>query len=166
MIESSGMRIAVCLATLLVAFPAGAQTKAAPDGVDGRLIGGIALLAVGTAAAAVGIWASVRVNTINGDDGYQSYRARVALGEDACDRASAGVEMGAPAASAADVVSLCDEGNALTIVQAIVYPLAILSGGAASYLLLTSQAAAKEPAVRITPRGGPRSAGVTLTLAL
>jgi hypothetical protein len=156
------MRWAFGLAVLLAATPAHAQQQ----GVDGRLIGGIALVAVAAGAAAAGIYGSVRVDDINGDDGFQSYRARVRLGDDACDLADAGAEAGPPAATAAEVVDMCKEGEALSILQAVMYPLAIASGGAAAYLLATSPTAGGDSnAWRLVPRVGRESGALEVSLS-
>ena len=155
------MRFAVCLTVLLATLPA----RAADQGVDGRLIGGIATLVVAAGAAAVATYAAIRVNQLNGDDGYQSYRSNVPIDENACDRARDGIAFPAPAAPAANVVDLCDEGRALTIVQAVLIPVALLSGGASAYLLATSPTVVgEESAVHLTPHVGHRSAGLDLSV--
>lgn len=155
------MRIAVWMIVLLSTLPA----RAADQGVDGRLIGGIAAVVVAAGAAAVATYAAIRVNQLNGDDGYQSYRSNVPIDENACDRARDGMEFPAPAAPSADVVDVCDEGRALTIVQAVLIPVALLSGGAAAYLLATSPTVVgEESAVQLTPRVGYRSAGLDLSV--
>ena len=156
------MRIAVWMIVLLSTLPA----RAADEGVDGRLIGGIAALVVSAGAAAVATYAAIRVNQLNGDDGYQSYRSNVPIDENACDRARDGIEFSAPAAPAADVADLCDEGRALTIVQAVLIPVALLGGGAAAYLLATSPTVtAEESAVHLRPRVGREEAGLDLSVA-
>jgi|RhiMetdeSRZDD1v2_1073273.scaffolds.fasta_scaffold1154772_2 hypothetical protein len=161
------MRIAVCLIVLLATLSTTTiPSRAADQGVDGRLIGGIAAAVVAAGAAAVATYAAIRVNHLNGDDAYQSYRSNVPIDENACDRADSGVEYPAPAAPSADVVDLCDEGRALTIVQAVLIPVALLSGGTAAYLLATSPTViGDESAVHVTPHVGHQSVGLDLSVA-
>ena len=127
-----------------------------------------AAAAIVRAAGALGtsIYATVRVGELNDDVGFQVYRSEVPISADACDMARDGVEVNAPegAATASATTSVCDEGDALTIVQAVGYPFAAIATGLGMYLLATSPTVTEARRVQVLPRVGFEGGGVDVVV--
>ena len=145
---------------------AASTDTAATDGADGKLIGGIAAVVLGAGALGMSIYATVRVGELNDDVGFQVYRSEVPISADACDMARDGVEVTAPegAATASATTSLCDEGDALTIMQAVGYPVAAIATGLGMYLLATSPTVTEGRRVQVLPRVGFEGGGVDVVV--
>ncbi len=117
---------------------------AADEPVDGRFFGGLAALAVGVAAGAVGLWASLEVNSINSDSSWDAFLASVPDDgqANACERAQngvAGVDYGAQfAADIGSFQSKCDNAGTFEVLQAVMYPVAGVAAGVGLYLIMTS----------------------------
>ena len=145
---------------------AAAEAPTADSGTDGNLAAGIPILVLGAGALGMSIYATVRVAELNEDVGFQVYRSEVPIGTDACDLAHDGVEVNAPegAATASAAASLCDEGDALTIVQAVGYPVAALATGVAMYLIATSPTVTEAKRVQLLPRVGVEGGGLDVVV--
>ena len=127
--------------------------------VDGRIIGGLASLAVGVGAGAVGLWAALKVNTLKDDETLTQYRQSLTKGQNACDEAAAGrvpAGSGFNSGQVASVSDTCNQASTMEILQAVFFPTAAVAVGVGGFLLGTSSLAGgdEEP----TPAGTPKKA--------
>ncbi|MEJ7732812.1 MAG: PEGA domain-containing protein [Polyangiaceae bacterium] len=103
-----------------------------------RRIGGFVGLGAGVAFGAVGLLGALSTNSANNDldeergPAKRKYRDDY-LGLDACDEAEAG-----KGPNAVVVDEICSSGRTGQLLQIIFFPLAAVSGGVGTYLLLTS----------------------------
>lgn len=121
-------------------------------------VAGYALIGVGAALLGGGIYALLRVNAINHDDGYQRYRDGLGPGQDVCVEAERGTEIdGAPSSSS--IRSQCSTGQVLNTAQYLLFGLAAMSVAGGTYLVLSddsgsahSARALRRRARRLEPR--------------
>lgn len=134
-----------------------------------RRIGAYSAIGVGGAFLAAGLYSSLKVNSVNGDDSYDMYRKNVT--GDVCDAAKAGTPAKAGTVGAAtpgEVEDMCSTANKFGTLQYVFYGLGVLSAGAGVYLLVTDKPKTEQqspPAaarLRIVPSVGPRVSGLDL----
>jgi hypothetical protein len=136
--------------------------------IDGRIVGGIAALAVGVGTGAVGLWAALEVNKIREDDVYTQYQDGFSSSVDVCEQAEAGVASPVnPTVSPGDVADQCSKASTYEILQAVMFPVAGVAAGVGIFLLGTSSLAggdeAEESAVTFQPILGPGIAAGALS---
>jgi hypothetical protein len=108
-----------------------------------KRIGGFVGVGAGAAFAVVGVVSMVQVNSVQNDKDFTDYAAQYSSSTNVCDRARGD---GAPAAPNAAVADLCDKAGTFSLLQAIFFPLAAVSAGVGTYLILTSDEEAPESA--------------------
>lgn len=158
----------VQLSLSLVALP-----EEAP--LDGRLYGGIAALAIGVGAGAVGLWSSLEVNSIDSDAQWTEFLGTVPDdgGANACQRARdgiPGVDYGAQFANNIDDLrGKCDDADTFEVLQAVMYPVAGVAAGVGVYLIMTSDLLAgdggADTAVKVVPLVTPEVQAITVSYA-
>lgn len=130
---------------------------------------------VGGVFAAAGVYATLRVNSINHDSDFNSYRAGIPGDQDACVEANRDVVVNG-ATSPDRISSLCSQSKTFAALQYVFFGLGAISAGTGALILLTSnntpppktdslgavrrQSAGIRPSVSI----GPHSAGIDLRL--
>lgn len=133
-----------------------------------RRIGGFVGLGAGVAFGAVGLFGALTTNAANNDldeergPDQRSYRDDY-KGKDACDEAKAG-----NGPNAAVVDDVCSSGKTGQILQIVFFPLAAITGGVGTYLLLTSYdedapASDDKAGFSVEPRVGLEGGKVDLT---
>jgi hypothetical protein len=144
--------------------PAGAAPVAPPrstfdDVVDPMLVAGIGTGALGTAMLVVFGMAQSRLQQLDDDPDFVSYRAGVASGQDSCTSADRGIAIDG-AASPRTVSNICDEAGSWEAVSFITLPTALALLGVASYLVIASDALKDNDAIalRVVPTVTPRTA--------
>jgi len=151
---------------------------------DWRMVTGFGLIGVGVATGAVGLWSSLKVNSIRNDEVYDQFRMATFRGVgDACQAAATGpngagtaynVDPGRGASttpSDADVVAgLCGDAANFELLQAIMYPIAAVSAGVGFYFLGTSSlfggqedGADEMTALKVTPIVRPGLGAMAVT---
>lgn len=155
-------------------------THAAHDETEGDTDSGSAsagwgAIVVGGVFAATGVFATLRVNSINHDSDFNSYRAGIPGNEDACVAANREV-MVSGAASPDRISSLCSQSKTFVALEYVFFGLGAVSAGTGALILLTSDQtpAPKTDALRANPRHsagiqpsvsvGPHSAALALRL--
>ncbi len=114
--------------------------------LDGRLIGGFGVLAVGVGAGAVGLWALLEVNSINSGTQWKDFLTTVPNdgGANACTRARKGlpgVDYGVQFdSSIEDIRDSCGKAETMELLQAVMFPVAGVAAGVGLYLIMTSDA--------------------------
>jgi PEGA domain-containing protein len=134
--------------------------------IDGRLVGGIAALAVGVGTGAVGLWAALEVNKIRNDDAFTSYQDGFSDATNVCEQADLGVpSKGNPTVSPADVSDQCGKASTYEILQAVMFPVAGVAAGVGIFLLGTSSLAGgdEDAAIVVQPIVGPGLAAAAVT---
>ncbi len=142
-----------------------------------RRIGAYSALAVGGVLAAGSVYSALKVNAINNDDGFDTYRKAMPKGADVCDQANANVEAMVEhqplpgAASPSDVSSMCSSARSFQTLQWIFLGLGAVSVGTGAYLLATDHPSAEQqspspPAARlqILPSASTHAGTVDLRL--
>jgi hypothetical protein len=122
------------------------------EGMDPLTLHGIVALVSAAGAAAGGFYALGRVAIIRNQDGWNAYRSGIPRHLDACESAEGGFVVDRPGAfSPEDFDSRCNEGRNLTIVQAVMFPVAAILGGLGLYLVSAGAAdeAAEEKAASL-----------------
>ncbi len=130
---------------------------------------------VGGVFAAAGVYATLRVNSINHDADFSSYRAGIPGDQDACVEANRDV-MVSGATSPDRISSLCSQSKTFVALQYVFFGLGAISAGTGALILLTNddkpppktdslrairrQSAGIQPSVNV----GPHSAGIDLRL--
>jgi hypothetical protein len=144
------------IAVLAVALlPRSGLAQSAPDPVNGRVIGGIAVIGVAGASLAVGIVSTVQVVDAQKEINY--YRHFVSTGEDVCSNPPSPPTGPAPAAPGA-----CSKAVFVPL-QFVFYPLSLVAGGFGAYLLATSSPKPRRAAAPwVIPAFGPGHATMTL----
>ncbi|HEY4107208.1 MAG TPA: PEGA domain-containing protein [Polyangiaceae bacterium] len=96
---------------------------------------------VGGAFAAAGIYATVRVNSINHDADFDGYRAGIPKGDDACDEANRNVVVpGGPSPS--HISDLCSQSKTFAALQYVFFGLGAVAAGTGAVILLTDDKSA------------------------
>lgn len=124
----------------VVLTPVPADTSAP---TNWKRVGGFIGIGAGVAFGVVGVVSMVQVNSVQNDEAFSAYVKETPQGDNACDRAKE-ADAGPDGAEVAD---LCDKASTFTLLQAVFFPLAAVSAGVGTYLLLTSgdDAAADAP---------------------
>ncbi len=122
---------------------------------------------VGTALGLGGVYAILKVHSLQSDDGYDAYRRGFRPGQDVCAEARAGhTSPNVAASSPADVVSTCDSASTLHTLQFVLLGLGAATAGAGVYLLATdSSAPPRASAWNVTPSAAPGSARLDLRVS-
>lgn len=137
--------------------------------VNWRKIGGYAGVGLGVAMAGVGVFSTLKVNNIQNDDAFVTYRAKFPESQDVCDAAKNPNDFSnggnAPEGSS-DIAGLCDDAATFELMQAIFYGLGAVSGGVGIYLLATSgdgQEGSAQTGLSVRPTIGKTSGSVDVT---
>ncbi|MBW2456864.1 MAG: hypothetical protein JRI68_20280 [Deltaproteobacteria bacterium] len=151
---------------ILQPAPLTAEAASAPESAtDWQLLGGIAGLTVGAAFAAMGIYATVRVNEINDDAEVDAYRSLIPSNRNACEAARAGESVsdgGTP--DPGHVADLCDEAESLQTLQGIAIPTAVVVGLAGWVLVGTSDTwCGLGDDLAVSPWLGPEGGGLGIS---
>ena len=139
------------------------ETGEGGPGIDGKLIGGIAGLAVGAASLGVGIWGMTQVDAVRNDPVFDAWKREPQnqTADDVC-------TVTEPAPSM-EISNMCSQAKTGEIAQLVAFPLAAVAGGVGAYLLATSSIAsdgddeAPASAFTVTPIITPQTQAVTLT---
>lgn len=151
--------------------------------VDWRMITGFGLVGVSVASGAVGLWASLRVNSVRNDETYTNFQAATFKSAgDTCEAAKTGLagrgtayndgSQPGPTATveqANETATLCDRASSGELMQAIMFPIAAVSAGVGFYLLGTSTLFGgggdgdEASAITVTPMVGPGGGAMTVT---
>ncbi len=141
--------------------------QADEDPIDLRMVGGFVSLGVGVASGAVGLWAALKVNSIQAEPDYIGYRDETTAGQNLCDTAAAG-----KTDLDRRVDTLCGEASTMEIIQAIMFPVAGVAAGVGIFLLGTSSLVggsddaddADEPSAwTVQPMVGPDRQAIAVT---
>ncbi|MCC6551784.1 MAG: hypothetical protein IT372_02025 [Polyangiaceae bacterium] len=105
--------------------------------VNWKRVGGFVGVGAGVAFGIVGVVGMVQVNGVQNDKVFTDYAAQFDSSVNVCDQAknpNAQIGPGSP-----DVADLCDKASTFSLIQAVFFPLAAVSAGLGTYLILTSQ---------------------------
>lgn len=125
-------------------------------------------IGVGAALIGGGFYSWVKINSINGDDRFDSYRRALPRGKDVCTEAEANhtYEGGG---SPSEVASLCSSARTWETMQYVFFGTGIAFAGVGTYLLLTdkpkNEAAAQPPRIMPMVGVGPRGGRVDVAVA-
>ncbi len=131
---------------------------------------------VGVAAAAVGgaVASWFWLDSIDTDDKLIEYRKAVGEDEprvsDVCEEADAGDDHGMSDADFEDVQSMCSTADTLEVLQYVFVPVALVAGGAGTYVLISEMSSGREraehqtPALVLRPRIGERASSLSATV--
>jgi hypothetical protein len=123
-----------------------------------KRIGGFAAIGAGVGFGALGVVGSVKINSLNKDETFETYRANYPNTANACDIASGADTTTGPAnkenLTPAQLQALkdqgptiqtnyCDPGSTAEIMQLVFYPLAAVTAGLGVFLVATSGTRAK-----------------------
>ncbi|HWZ92228.1 MAG TPA: hypothetical protein VNW92_25365, partial [Polyangiaceae bacterium] len=130
---------------------------------------------VGGAFAAAGVYSTLRVNSINHDSEFDSYRAGISKNDDACVEANRSVVV-TGATTPSRISELCSQSKTFEALQYVFFGLGAVAAGTGTLILLTddkspppksdAHAAPLRRKLGIVPRlsVGPHSAAVDLRL--
>ncbi len=125
-------------------------------------------IGVGAALIGGGFYSWVKINSINSDDRFDSYRRALPRGKDVCTEAEANhsYEGGG---SPSEVASLCSSARTWETMQYVFFGSGIAFAGVGTYLLLTdsptNEAMARPPRVMPMFGVGPRGGRVDVSVA-
>ncbi|HEX3777577.1 MAG TPA: hypothetical protein VHV51_24075 [Polyangiaceae bacterium] len=110
-------------------------------GSESNASAGWGAIIVGGAFAVAGIYATVRVNSINHDPDFDGYRAGIPKGDDACDEANRNVTVpGGPSPSR--ISDLCSQSKTFAALQYVFFGLGAVAAGTGAVILLTDDKSA------------------------
>jgi hypothetical protein len=151
------------------------QAEGAREDAGSNASAGWGAIAFGGAFAIAGVYSTLRVNSINHDAEFDSYRAGISKNADACVSANRNVVVNG-ASSPSRISDLCSESKTFEALEYVFFGLGAVAAGTGALILLTDDApqprhtdARRVPArraARLEPRlsVGPHSAAVDLRL--
>ncbi len=124
---------------------------------------GYAGVAAGGVMIGAGLFSMLKVNSINNDEGFSTYRKGFKRDDDVCAKADQGVNSPAPgAASPSDAADKCSAGKTFQTLQYVFLGLGVVTAGAGGYLLMTSKR--ETGRVMVVPSVGKQQTGIDVTV--
>ena len=114
---------------------------------------------VGGALGAAGLYSTLRVNSINHDSDFDSYRAGIAKSDDACTEANRG-HIVPSATSPGRISDLCSQSKTFEALQYIFFGLGAVAAGTGALILLTDDSAPPPKKDAARTRRAPERAAI------
>jgi len=128
-----------------------------------RKIAGYGALAGGVMLGAAGFYSSLKVRSIDNDEGLTAYRDHLSSNLNICDEAKAG-RVVAGAASPNEVKDMCSSATTYQTLQWVFYGLGAVSAGVGTYLILTEKPSQPSTTsarnIQVVPSAGRQGGGL------